>query len=305
MRKAGKTIRSKKQESSVVPVLFTLGIIGWGFFAIDRLTKPLAVSAKDDMIAIQEEEPKSFRSYSNERNTNNFTEKIKNWAKKLVEAKNQELNSKSNKLKENQNIPVISETKLSKSLEKNNISDLNIEQDTFDIQIEEDADFDSENNLENIENFDNINNNIHEKIKKIIKLYYFEYKNDKLSFYQIERKIENKDDNLLYKKTFEALLAGPSQNELSKEHINSFLNTPKILNVCKENNILILDFDENFGSGLSFEMLKYQISQLLKTAIQFKGIDSIQIKIKGKQVNHLEGDGLILPSVIKEENWLI
>ena len=30
----------KKNNHSIVPVIFTLGVIGWGFFAIDRLTAP-------------------------------------------------------------------------------------------------------------------------------------------------------------------------------------------------------------------------------------------------------------------------
>ena len=30
--------RNIKKEKQVIPILFTLGIIAWGFFAIDRLT---------------------------------------------------------------------------------------------------------------------------------------------------------------------------------------------------------------------------------------------------------------------------
>lgn len=41
--------RQKKKDKSIIPVLFTLGIIGWGFFAIDRLTSP-SLNNKDSVI---------------------------------------------------------------------------------------------------------------------------------------------------------------------------------------------------------------------------------------------------------------
>lgn len=55
--------RSKKKEKSIIPVLFTLGVIGWGFFAIDRLTKD---ETRKESNLIIKDIPNNNRNKSNE-----------------------------------------------------------------------------------------------------------------------------------------------------------------------------------------------------------------------------------------------
>ncbi len=53
--------KKKTNEKNIIPVLFTLGVIGWGFFAIDRLT----VSGN------KETEPVQYRNIEKKNNTGN------------------------------------------------------------------------------------------------------------------------------------------------------------------------------------------------------------------------------------------
>lgn len=69
--------RKKKKEKSFIPVIFTIGVIGWGFFAIDRLTRPAeAKSSYTD------------NSPRREYNVSSWRKKLSNWLDKITEPEN-------------------------------------------------------------------------------------------------------------------------------------------------------------------------------------------------------------------------
>ncbi|MDH5721023.1 MAG: GerMN domain-containing protein [Spirochaetia bacterium] len=278
-----KTVNSKKKnknEQNIVPILFTFGVIGWGFFAIDRLTAPFSKN-ENNKVTEQHNKTQSFRSYAENKQSNHVIESLRTWISEAIESKVE----KNKKNKKNE-IPIVSDKILEKNILEENTDDMAVIKPktfpkTFSKTFKE------------------------EQKTPSVKLYYYENKDDFLQFYSFNKKLDGDERLNIFEKTFLALISGPEEREKSTGHIDSFVQKPVLNHAYKKENVLILDFDENFTVGLSFEMIRFQISQFLKTALQFQGIDSIQIKINGKERKHLEGDGLALPTLINGDNWVL
>jgi len=72
--------RTKKKEPHLIPVLFTLGVIGWGFFAIDRITRP---ESGDESVRDTSRERRELPEWR--RKFSDYLDSLTDTRKKLVE----------------------------------------------------------------------------------------------------------------------------------------------------------------------------------------------------------------------------
>lgn len=260
--------RSKKsaKHASLVPVLFTLGVIGWGFFAIDRLTS----SAAPDYLY----KPLEAHDYSG---LNQGPEK--SWKKTAEEF-----------LK-----------KFSHKPARNSISrkPRQPERDEFEqwtAAQEESRDDESLSRSDSRKDYQKdyqVQNTSHE-----YSLYYYTEKRGKLRLVRLVSEI--RQGNAL-KEVFSRIIAGPKHRKGQRQDglIDSFPLKPTVNDAYIRGPILTLDLDDNFGNGVGFETAELQIQQLMKTAAQFSSVKSIQFLINGEKVKTIQVDGLTIPSMVQ------
>ena len=285
-----KTTRRYKKKNSMVPVLFTIGIIGWGFFAIDRLTAPL--QSGDEIIT---QSANYSRKHTKERDSWKVTlEKwIKTFESKQTKAKPDTPEISVNNINTNNNekeLEVIADTQLNKIMnralkESGNNESRDKEINSKDLSDENPKDRNSQSNL-------------YSKYK----LYF--YSNDGKG--NLYLKVISVNSSAQPEKVFRDVIAGPGKyKEKHNDLIESFPVKPRVLNASLEADTVVLNFDQNFGMGVSFETLKLQINQLWLTARQFPGAKSLKILINGKENQTIGSDGYNIPRVINESSWLI
>ncbi|MES0489445.1 MAG: GerMN domain-containing protein [Leptospirales bacterium] len=281
----GKRTYKKKKNHSIVPVLFTLGVIGWGFFAIDRLTS--SQNANEDIT-----QSSNYSQSRAEVKTDSWKKKLSDWISGFEEEKKQ--NTTPTVTSQNiPNLPVIPDK-------------------TLDIQINRQISRPNVPDNSNIpDNPDNHTNPIPIDPARVEAqtggLY---YNNPILYFYTddsgiLELKKYTVSQKLTLKQVFIGLIKGPSFTLERSDLIDSFPGKPLVLGVKIEQDILIIDLNENFGMGVSFETLKLQINQIWLTARQFSGVRSLKILINGQAKQTLGSDGFNVPELINESSWLI
>lgn len=253
---------SRKKKTSIIPVLLTLGIIGWGFFAIDRL-----ISKEDSFDEIQSNNVSKKKQYKPNSLRHSFLSSI-----------NGVLGDEKTKPKLKEKPKAKTETK---SL------------DTTKTRINNEVEIETEK--------DRITNN--ENLSRV-KLYFYQLNGDKAPILRSSyRKINKENQIRQISKALRLLIQGPIGSELLKDYANSFTNKPRLLSIRKEASNLALNFNSWFGQGVSFQMQKLQIKQLVYTATSFSGISSITLKINNRAIKSIGGDGLLLPNRITRSNF--
>ena len=270
MSKGKKPYKRRKKNHSIVPVLFTLGVIGWGFFAIDRLTSPLNPVEKLTQSS-------NYSTPRTEGKTDSWKKKLSDWIVGLE--------SKENTPPETTTSPNIAILPV-------------IPDDTLDLQINREV---SQPNVPIPE----ANAFVEPKPPSLY------YQNPVLYFYtdsmsdNLELRKYATSEKLTLKQVFTGLIQGPSFTLQRSDLIDSFPTKPVVLDVEIKKDILVLDLNENFGMGVSFETLKLQINQIWLTARQFSGIRSLKILINGQAKQALGSDGFNIPELINESSWLV
>lgn len=99
------------------------------------------------------------------------------------------------------------------------------------------------------------------------------------------------------------LIRGPSGAEQDKDFIDSFIRKPRVLSASVQGKCTVVDFDVNFGSGVSYQTLRLQIQQLYRNTQMWQGTECLEIKLRGKYSPHLGTDGLYFPRRI-DAAWL-
>ena len=94
------------------------------------------------------------------------------------------------------------------------------------------------------------------------------------------------------KATLNELIKGPNKTEKKKGLLTAIPDDLKIRNVQVIGRNAVLDFNSVIEENANGEILLTRIDQLVYTATQFEGIDSVIIKVNGKQKKFLGGDGL-------------
>jgi len=272
--------KNKKKDKSIIPVIFTIGVIGWGFFAIDRLTEPY----------ISKNNLNSGQPVSKNINANGYKQPV--FFKALESAftslkTNKQKITEESKITEQEHLPVIPETKLNLSLLDQKYSN----EEPF-IDKTEPA----------IDNFKTENHQLTSN-KQTYKLYFYqELPSGELKLTEIT-KTANEKVSLI--EIYADLIKGPENRPENKNFADTFIIKPALINVSRNDKTIVLNFNDSFGHGVSFEMLQMQISQLLQTAKQFPSVESIKILINNKNVVSLGGDGLNVPEIINNETFPI
>ena len=249
----------KKKESQLIPVLFTIGIIGWGFFAIDRLTSSqleneLKIKNNFHNVPVRVNQP-----------NNSFLREVKEWiSMKLTRLVSENLKK--------DNLAVLSEA----SLHLGEVKDIQTKK---------------------------IKSDNHNLINA--KLYFYKAYASSMKLYPVERQISLQGSENIEKAVFRELLAGPNGNERVSNFLDSFPQKIKILSAKQNGNVMTINFKNSFSFGVSHQMIKSQLKQLLATAKEFKGISKIKLMSNNKPLKKLGSDGLILPKLIDENSWLL
>ena len=261
--------RAKKntRKDSLIPILFTLGVIGWGFFAIDRLT----TEKNPESVLLNDKKTERNARASSKKNSSS------NWKASVLKWLNDSLASTDNR-----------EALKNVSTQRSTQAGADASKDRLPI-INEDMKLQPVNE---------------EMSLTSLKLYFYEIKNgNNVVLKSVKRPVQKRPLLRTAKMAIELLVKGPIGSEQLRDFTDSFPNKPVLISINLKDSNLVLNFDEKFGQGISFQMLRYQISQLLFTAKQFPGIKSITILIRNKQIKHLGGDGLSIPPVINSSNW--
>lgn len=263
----------KKNQNSMVPIIFTLGIISWVFFVTDRLTKPA-----QEQLPI--EQPTRVHNVSPVQNKNSW----KNSLLDFVDSFDKKKKQKAVRQKQDGSLSVIDEKDSSFIQQYSPVKEKNNKQ--FSEQPQE-KHIPSEN--------------LSTQNTADVHIYLFQYDgNEYPELVAVKRAVNSfQNEQDFFTKTFRYVIAGPTNTESS--FVDSFPVKPILHNVQKTDDTLLLNFNEDFGRGVSFPMLQLQLEQLLKTATAFQGIHNISIAINGKPQSYVGGDGLAIPDIINQE----
>lgn len=99
------------------------------------------------------------------------------------------------------------------------------------------------------------------------------------------------------------VIRGPSAAEVEKDYIDSFIRKPRILSASFSDGCAAVDFDANFGAGVSHQTLKFQIRQVFRNLQAWTGAGCLQLTVRGKYQPHLGSDGMYVPRRI-DVRWL-
>ena len=111
---------------------------------------------------------------------------------------------------------------------------------------------------------------------------------------------EDKSD---LKSMISQLIKGPTIGEQDKDYIDSFIRKPRILGAGVESGCGFVNFDSSFGAGVSYQTLRFQIQQIFRNMEAWKGVHCLELRVRGKHSSHLGSDGLYLPKRI-DAAWL-
>lgn len=131
--------------------------------------------------------------------------------------------------------------------------------------------------------------------KEIAQSQYFIYlvrfneKTEKMSLSPVKRTVKAESPIM---GTLNELIKGPNKNEKKKGLLTAVPEDLKIRDVKIDGRNVVLDFNDAIETNANGEILLTRIDQLVYTATQFDGIDSIIIKVNGKQKKFLGGEGL-------------
>ncbi len=99
------------------------------------------------------------------------------------------------------------------------------------------------------------------------------------------------------------LIKGPTAAETDRDYIDSFVRKPRVLSVSRSAQCTVVDFDGNFGAGASYQVLRFQIEQIYRNMQQWTGSKCLELRVRGQYRPHLGSDGIFFPKRI-DERWL-
>jgi len=249
---------------NLVTILFVLGVIGWGFFAIDRLTEPATQQKTSKVQGRATGQESGWRKTAREW----LSQKI---GSNGAPAKIQEKTRVSRNVAADE-VPMVAEPGNLKAELAEEAGETLTASPEAPVQLETTGKF------------------------------YFYRLNAKGQ--PVLAKLERPTaaaGNL--KARLNELIRGPSGAEQDKDFIDSFIRKPRVLGAIVKGRCTAVDFDANFGSGVSYQTLRLQIQQLYKNTQAWQGTDCLEITLRGKYSPHLGTDGLYFPRRI-DAAWL-
>jgi spore germination protein GerM len=264
------TRKSNNDGQSLVTILFALGIIGWGFFAIDRLTEDGA-------------DPKSSRIKGHVAGrTSGWKRDVRDWLNsKLGSDSSPEATLRKQTVHRNLpeselgGIPVLPEPE---GLEAESL--LGAAE-----QIPTDGQHDADD----------------KSGEKTAMLFYRLNKKGQPVLTRVKRKLAAANSGL--DQMLESLIKGPTPPEIDRDFIDSFIRKPRVRSVAISGRCAVVDFDKNFGAGVSYQTMRFQVQQIFQNLHLWKRISCLEIKINGRHNPHMGSDGLYFPKRI-DAVWL-
>ncbi|MFH0975356.1 MAG: GerMN domain-containing protein [Spirochaetota bacterium] len=150
------------------------------------------------------------------------------------------------------------------------------------------------NNKEEKAGQDNKDNKVKDSKDAAQSLFYiylvkYSENSERMSLQPVKRNINSASP---LKDTLNELIKGPSRLEKKKGLLTAIPDDLRIRNVHVVGKNAVLDFNDAIESNANGEILLTRIDQLVYTATQFEGIESVIFKVNGKQKKFLGGDGL-------------
>lgn len=112
---------------------------------------------------------------------------------------------------------------------------------------------------------------------------------EKLYLSSVKRKVNKKT---MLEESLHYLISGPRGPEKKRGLLTAVSDNIKIRNIKVRNKIAEIDFNSAIERNAGGDILLRRIDQIVYTATQFAGIDSIVIKINGRKRRTLGSDGL-------------
>ena len=96
------------------------------------------------------------------------------------------------------------------------------------------------------------------------------------------------------KAALEALLAGPTASETAAGLGTTVPSGTRLLGVSLSGHVAIVDFTAAFASGGGSLSMTDRLAQVVYTATQFPGVTAVTLKLDGKTIKALGGEGIIV-----------
>lgn len=100
-----------------------------------------------------------------------------------------------------------------------------------------------------------------------------------------------------------ALLAGPTQAEKNQGLATAVPANVKINSLNIKNKVAIIDLSSQFASGGGSLSMYLRLGQLVYTLTEFPTVDRVELKLDGKTVKALGGEGLLLNGPLSRADW--
>lgn len=103
--------------------------------------------------------------------------------------------------------------------------------------------------------------------------------------------------------TMEALIAGPSSDDLNRGLLSLIPPGTQLLSARVASGVAFLNFNEAFRfNSMGLEGLLAQLQQVVRTATQFSTVDAVQVLIEGQNEEYLGGDGVFIGAPLTPED---
>ncbi len=111
-------------------------------------------------------------------------------------------------------------------------------------------------------------------------------------------------DEGLLAATLNALLAGPSQEDLMKGYFTLIPSDTVINKISLKDGIAWIDVNESFRyNHLGFEGYQAQLKQLVYSATEFSSVQGVRITINGMEEDFLNAEGISIGDVLTRESF--
>lgn len=255
--------KSTGTNQNLVTILFVLGIIGWGFFAIDRLTET-------------EGSPRGVRSQGRALGQEaGWKKTARDWLNKKLSSSTDKRpapdGSVSRNIPQEDLVPVMPEPK----------------------GLKMDREDEAPGSEKRIEIGDSVTDST------VFLFYRLNSKGQPV----LARLQRPPGEDLDLKSRVGELIKGPSIAEQDKDFIDSFVRKPRILGARMDGTCAVINFDQNFGAGVSYQTLRFQVQQIFRNIALWENATCLELKVGGKYSPHLGSDGLFFPKRI-DAAWL-
>lgn len=267
----------KPGGSQLIPLLFTLGVIGWGFYAIEKLSPPA-----EDELGVSNVGTGSWVKQSQER------QGIRRWL--LDEIEEMSSDKRPESIKESaENLEIIANDQAyagndqivpSRALEEESSGWTQIDDD-----LSQGADQEAVATPQSSRIF-------MEPGDRLFSVYYYVLSS---SGTPELRKFQRSTNSLgVAKAALTHLIHGARDSGA----LETFPIKPEVRSINVSDKVLVIDFDQNFGIGVSTEIFLYQLQQIHKTLTQLSTVNAISIRINGQVPTSIGSHGIRLPEKI-------